>query len=120
MTAYERAMVVPVHNENDCGTQSATGASSKEPNTSSGDIALQLSQAIKSVAQDLCTSPPRRFAFEGWVRFRNLIRPCGRWDLEKLGSFGEEGEAQAENGESIDWDWLGEDSPLLADCIEVE
>lgn len=71
--------------------------------------ARQVAQAIKRVAQDLSAHPPRRYSFEQWVYFTKLIRfsRCSR-------------EGGEQDDELMEWDWIGEDSPMLADISEAE
>lgn len=78
------------------------------------DLARQLAKTIKTVAQDLRSSPPKRYKYEEWRHFKKLIRftaPSSEGEL-----VGEEGE----EAELIEWDWIGEDSPMLADVAEAE
>lgn len=79
------------------------------------ELARQVAQAIKRVAQDLRAQPPKCYSFEQWVYFMKLIR-FSRWDQ------GQDPETVKEEGEEglMEWDWLGEDSPMLADITEAE
>jgi potassium channel subfamily K len=76
------------------------------------DLARELALAIKSVAQDLRADPPRRYEYEQWVHFTKLIRFSNksREEVEEI----DEAEGL------VDWDWIGEDSPMLADITEAE
>ncbi len=76
------------------------------------DMARELALSIKSVAHDLRAEPPRRYGYEEWVHFTKLIRfsRLSRAEAEAL----EEGEGL------VEWDWIGEDSPMLADITEAE
>ena len=76
------------------------------------DMARELALSIKTVAHDLRAEPPRRYGYEEWVHFTKLIRfsRLSRAEAEAL----EEGEGL------VEWDWIGEDSPMLADITEAE
>lgn len=76
------------------------------------DLARQLAIAIKSVAQDLRADPPKRYGYEQWVHFTKLIR---------FSKTSKEGVEQIEEEEGlVEWDWIGEDSPMLADITESQ
>ncbi|KAK3324731.1 hypothetical protein B0T19DRAFT_444122 [Cercophora scortea] len=80
-------------------------------------LARQLAIAIKSVAHDLRCSPPRRYSFEEWAQFTKLIRfsrPTAHSEDEKA----EDGEEEEED--LVEWDWIGDNSPMLADIAEAE
>lgn len=76
------------------------------------DLARQLAWAIKSVAHDLRAKPPRRYPYEQWVHFTQLIR-FSRRTREEVARIEEEDGL-------VEWDWIGEDSPMLADITEAE
>jgi hypothetical protein len=88
----------------------ASGRSTKED--TEHDLARQLAITIKSVAHDLRANPPKRYGYEQWVNFTKLIRFSRglREELEKI---------EEEEG-LVEWDWIGEDSPMLADITEAE
>ena len=72
----------------------------------------RLAQAIRRTAHDLIAEVPRRYSYEEWVEFTRLIRftRLSQAELE---------EAEEEQG-LVEWDWIGEDSPMLADETESE
>jgi hypothetical protein len=75
-------------------------------------LARELALSIRSVAKDLRADPPKRYAYEEWALFTKLIR---------FSRLSEEEVAEAEDAEGlVEWDWLGEDSPMLADITEAE
>lgn len=94
------------------------GESSKMSDAEETDheLARQVAQAIKSIAQDLRAHPPKRYSFEQWVCFTKLIR-FSRCNREEEGQAIEEEE---QDEELLEWDWIGEDSPMLADITEAE
>ena len=89
----------------------------KEEDLDEHDMARKLAIAIRRVADDLTQeSHHRRYTYEEWVEFSRLIRfsqfPAG---AEKAGI----DEEEEEEG-PIEWDWIGEDSPMMADETECE
>ncbi|KAH8911384.1 voltage-gated potassium channel [Coniochaeta sp. PMI_546] len=79
------------------------------------DLARQLAKTIKTVAQDLRSSPPKRYKYDEWRHFKKLIR----FSAPSAGSELVE-EEEEEGADLIEWDWIGEDSPMLADVAEAE
>ncbi|KAI0022541.1 hypothetical protein F4780DRAFT_777605 [Xylariomycetidae sp. FL0641] len=77
-------------------------------------FAHQLAHAIRSVARDLQADPPKRYSFEEWAYFTRLIRFSSSDTNGDAAETCEEGEAL------VEWDWIGEDSPMLADSTESE
>jgi potassium channel subfamily K len=75
------------------------------------DLARKLALAIKRAAQDLHLKPPKRYCYEEWVEFTRLIRFSAHNR--------EEVEEEEEEG-IVEWDWIGEDSPMLSDITESE
>ena len=72
----------------------------------------KLALAIRRTAHDLKLDPPPRYSYEEWVQFTSLIRFSGLSGKELL----EEEEEQ----ELIEWDWIGDNSPMLAAKTESE
>lgn len=73
---------------------------------------LKLAGAIRTTAADVRTAPSKKYSYEAWVQFTRLIR------------FSWESKTEVEQEESeegmIEWDWIGDDSPMLADKGEPE
>lgn len=78
---------------------------------SSHEILRRLAIAIKKAAQDMQVSPPKRYSYEEWAEFTRLIRFTAE-SREQLKEEEKEG--------FINWDWIGEDSPMLSDMPEPE
>ncbi|KAI0482252.1 hypothetical protein GGR56DRAFT_663257 [Xylariaceae sp. FL0804] len=76
-------------------------------------LARQLAAAIRHVARDLQADPPKRYSYEEWLHFKKLIRFSTGVRKEDVQSFEEEGDI-------VQWDWIGDDSPMLADATESE
>jgi len=102
-------------------------------------LGQKLAAAIHRVALDLRESPPKRYCYEDWVEFTKLIkftgkqRPIGRVWQENLSQNQDDGKAgtlyvddkyeyddEEEKDEIIDWDWIGENSPLMGRQSEPE
>lgn len=75
-------------------------------------MARKLAIAIRHTADDLKSDPPRRYTYEEWAEYTRLIRfsTCSKEEL---------GEEEEDEG-LIEWDWIGEDSPMLAEQSESE
>lgn len=54
------------------------------------------------------------------MRFTKLIRFSRRDRVQDLETIEEEFAAQEEEEGLVEWDWLGADSPMLADITEAE
>ena len=74
--------------------------------------ARKLAIAIRRTANDLKADPPCRYSYEEWAEHTRLIR-FSRMSKEELD------EEEEEQG-LLDWDWIGEDSPMLAEETEAE
>jgi len=76
-------------------------------------LARQLALAIRRTAHDLTIEKPREYTYEEWVEFTRLIR---------FSAVGGATEALREDEEEgmIEWDWIGEDSPMMAQASESE
>jgi potassium channel subfamily K, other eukaryote len=76
------------------------------------DIAKKLAAAIRRTANHLRAEPPRRYSYEEWVEITRLIRFSTMTEMEVAEDEEEEG--------LVNWDWIGENSPLLATEGEAE
>jgi potassium channel subfamily K len=76
------------------------------------DLARKLAISIKRVANDLRADLPKKYSYEEWVDFTRLIR-FSRYSPEEV-------EEEEEEEGLVEWDWIGEDSPMLADVTESE
>lgn len=82
-----------------------------DPELSEHELARKLGQAIKRTANDLRAEKPKKYTYEEWIEFAKLIRFTG---LKRCGVVNEDVEGL------LLWDWIGEDSPMLADVGESE
>jgi potassium channel subfamily K len=76
------------------------------------DLARKLALAIKKTANDLRLPHHKKYSYEEWVEFTRLIRFSSK--------SAEEVEEDEEEEGLVEWDWIGEDSPMLADVSESE
>ena len=75
-------------------------------------LARKLALAIRRTANDLRADPPRRYTYEEWAEYTRLIR-FTRMDKEQL--------EEAEDNEGlVEWDWIGEESPMMSGVSEAE
>lgn len=75
-------------------------------------LARQLGLAIRETAHDLRAEPSIRYSYEAWAKYTRLIR-FSRLTRAELD------EEEEEQG-LIEWDWIGENSPMLAESSESE
>jgi potassium channel subfamily K len=76
-------------------------------------LARQLALAIKRAGRDMALENPRQYTFEEWVEFTRLIR---------FSSVGGAAVALKEEDDEglVEWDWLAENSPMMAQTTEAE
>lgn len=75
------------------------------------ELTHRLALAIRKVADDLKNPYPRGYSYEEWVEFTRLVRFTSRTS----------GQLEDEESEDvIEWDWIGDDSPMLSDQSEAE
>lgn len=72
----------------------------------------KLAIAIRRTANHLKDDPPRRYCYEEWAEYTRLIR-FSRLSKEEI-------ELAEEEQGIVEWDWIGEDSPMLADTTESQ
>ncbi|KAF2089620.1 voltage-gated potassium channel [Saccharata proteae CBS 121410] len=77
---------------------------------SNARLARRLAAAIKRTAKDLQAERPKRYNYEEWVEFTRLIR----FTAKRRDDVDEETEGL------VEWDWIGEDSPMMATESESE
>ena len=75
-------------------------------------LAGKLARAIRHTANHLKDDPPRRYCYEEWAEYTRLIR-FSRLSKEEI-------ELAEEEQGIVEWDWIGEDSPMLADSTESQ
>ncbi len=78
-------------------------------------LARQLALAIRRAAHDLggIEKDKKKYSYEEWVEFTRLIRFSASGGVQQA--------LQEEEDEGlIEWDWIGEDSPMMARVCEPE
>ncbi|KAI9663088.1 MAG: Potassium channel [Bathelium mastoideum] len=77
-------------------------------------LAKKLASAIRKTAYDLKhdKDDQKRYTYEDWAEFTRLIRFTSKRGREEIDDEEEDG--------LIDWDWIGEDSPMMAGQSEAE
>lgn len=74
------------------------------------ELAQRLSNKIRQTADDMKEGPRKRYSYEEWVEFTQLIRFSASKD----------GYQAADDEGLIEWDWIGEDSPMMSKGSEAE
>ncbi|KAF1354221.1 voltage-gated potassium channel, partial [Lizonia empirigonia] len=96
-------------------------------------LSRRLALSIHKVSLDLRLERPKRYAYEEWVEFTRLIRYTTPRRLNRglgiaVNGVGEMGEGmdyrivveEEEEEGLVNWDWLGEHSPMVAGVSESE
>lgn len=87
-------------------------------------LSRRLALSIHKVSLDLRLERPKRYAYEEWVEFTRLIRYTTPRRLNRgLGAAVEGvdyGIADDEEEGLVNWDWLGEHSPMVSGVSESE
>ncbi|KAF2736733.1 voltage-gated potassium channel [Polyplosphaeria fusca] len=79
-------------------------------------LSRRIAVSIRKVAADLRFSPPKKYDYEEWVEFTRLIR----FTKKSAGDRGE-GVLEEEDEEGlVEWDWIGDDSPMMSGMCESE
>jgi potassium channel subfamily K, other eukaryote len=107
--AYASGEVTP--GMNDLVNQHEADIAGKTPDASA--LARQLALAIKRAAHDMSLESPKQYTFEQWVEFTRLIR------FSAVGGTAEALKDEEDEG-LVEWDWLAENSPMMAQATEAE
>lgn len=100
----------------------AIGANVDEPETleeladsepNEHELARRLATAIRKTASHLTEENPRRYNYTEWVQITRLIRFTKDSGMDEV-------DIDVEEKGLIEWDWIGEDSPMMADRTEPE
>ena len=82
------------------------------------DLAQKLVVAIRETADHLKAARWLRYSYEEWVEYTRLMRFTQYTD--RRSSTAQLLDAEEQNEGIIEWDWIGEDSPMMADTSETE
>lgn len=86
-------------------------ASAAQQEPDEHELARALASAIRRTASDLRGDPDKQYGYEEWAEYTRLIRFSAHRGAHQLGE-DEEG--------LLEWDWIGDDSPMMADQTEPE
>ncbi|KAF2472759.1 uncharacterized protein BDR25DRAFT_283290 [Lindgomyces ingoldianus] len=92
-------------------TQHDADLHGKQPDAAA--LARHLALAIRRTAHDLTLDKPRNYQFEEWVEFTRLIRFSVATDKDEV-------MREEEEEGLVQWDWIGENSPMVSDQTESE
>ncbi|KAJ0417427.1 hypothetical protein BJY00DRAFT_303446 [Aspergillus carlsbadensis] len=93
----------------------------RNPTPSSRALAQQLAQAIQRTSKDALTGEAKEYTYEEWVGFTRLIRFTSPQRMNETETDGAGGMVLDEDEYGVlSWDWIGEQSPLLAEKTEPE
>ncbi|CEL01064.1 hypothetical protein ASPCAL00656 [Aspergillus calidoustus] len=93
----------------------------RNPNPSSRELAQQLAQAIQQTVRDALSGEAKEYTYEEWVGFTRLIRFTSPRRAAEAETDGAGGMVLDEDEFGVlSWDWIGEQSPLLAEKTEPE
>jgi potassium channel subfamily K len=83
-------------------------------------LSRRLALSIRKVSLDFRLPRPKRYTYEEWVEFTRLIRMTtpGRLDRD-LGTTLSNTATENEEG-LVNWDWIGNDSPMMSGITESE
>lgn len=82
-------------------------------------LSRRIALSIKKVSYDLRLEEPKRYSYEEWVEFTRLIRHTTPRCLNRVLGTTVTNETENEEG-LVNWDWLGEHSPMVAGVTESE
>ncbi|PVH99707.1 voltage-gated potassium channel, partial [Periconia macrospinosa] len=87
----------------------------RDDSPASASLGKRLAYSIGRVAADLRNPTPKKYEYEEWVEFTQLIR------LSRDARMGNatEGEDEEEEG-LVEWDWIGTESPMMSGMSESE
>ncbi|PNS16916.1 hypothetical protein CAC42_4880 [Sphaceloma murrayae] len=97
--------------------ESASRESSRQEEVGDLELAKRLALAIQRVAGDLRIQPAKRYEYDEWLDFTKLIKFTDSGGSKSGHGIGEE---EDEEEELIEWDWIGENSPMMAKQTEPE
>jgi potassium channel subfamily K len=86
---------------------------------SQASLSRRIALSIKKVSFDLRLDKPKRYSYEEWVEFTRLIRYTTPRRLNRVLGTTLTNETENEEG-LVNWDWLGEHSPMVAGVTESE
>lgn len=83
-----------------------------EEELSPDELARRLATKLRQTADEMKSEPDKRYSYEEWVEFTQLIRFTAKKN--------DDGSVIEEEEDMIEWDWIGEDSPMMSKSGEPE
>lgn len=124
--SQERPPVVPLHprSANDYPLRTLEELA-RDTNPSPFELAQQLAFAIRRTTHDAREGKRKRYTYEEWVEFTRLIQftdPNSRPTTPAVRGqpFHSKSSVDEDEYGVLNWDWIGENSPMLADQSEPE
>jgi len=119
--AVERGIDKPSRDASNNEAENSLNTLIRENDLSDVQLARRLAKAIKKISADLRAPYPKKYTYEEWVEFGLLIRfsASNRFQRHNTGEGVEEGKETLIE-EILEWDWIGEDSPMLTGLSESE
>lgn len=124
--AQERPPVVPLHSRSaDDYPLRTLEELARDTNPSPFELAQQLAFAIRRTTHDAREGKRKRYTYEEWVEFTRLIQftdPNSRPTTPAVRGQPFHSNSRVDEDEYgvLNWDWIGENSPMLADQSEPE
>lgn len=82
-------------------------------------LSRRIALSIRKVSLDLRLDTPKCYSYEEWVEFTRLIRYTTPRRLNRV--LGTNSRSESDNEEGlVNWDWLGEHSPMVSGVSESE
>ncbi|OOQ89482.1 ion channel [Penicillium brasilianum] len=118
-------VVLPHHRSGDGHPQRTLEELARDANPSPFELAQQLSFAIRRTTHDAREGKRKRYTYEEWVEFTRLIQftdPNSRPSLhaDRNHPFQTSTGVDEDEYGVLNWDWIGENSPMLAHQSEPE
>lgn len=76
------------------------------------DLARRLAKTIRQVATDAKSKKDKQYTYIEWLQFAQMIKFTAEKD--------EDADAEAEDEGLVEWDWIGENSPMMARGSEAD
>lgn len=124
--SQDRAPVVPLHpRSGDDHPLRTLEELARDTSPSPFELAQQLAFAIRRTTHDAREGKRKRYTYEEWVEFTRLIQftdPNSRptTPANRHGPFHSKSSVDEDEYGVLNWDWIGENSPMLANQSEPE
>ncbi|KAL4737691.1 hypothetical protein BDV11DRAFT_206602 [Aspergillus similis] len=94
----------------------------RDPKPSTHKLGQQLAYAIQEVIKDAVSGQPKKYTYDEWVSFVRLIQFTHPRTISGMDGTDRDAQIHLDEDEYglLKWDWIGHDSPLLAEKTEPE